>query len=213
LVSITPTLRAFLNAYEDTREKYEGVDEIDIDEVYALVGKRAAGCNASDGDEQPRIDHLLKGTQVKRRIAQARRPMTEMERLRALAEEKSYQRRIDDLKPKGTSNWGEEIRAASRSTATATNFIVSFVGAFLFGYYVIEIFLDANDFTLKCVVGGISSFLTLIIESILFIVAEEKAARKEKRKEKKRRRTEEKKLEPDEAEDLPEKPEEEKKDD
>ena len=26
-------LRAFLNAYEDTREKYEGVDEIDIDEV------------------------------------------------------------------------------------------------------------------------------------------------------------------------------------
>jgi hypothetical protein len=138
--------------------------------------------------------------------------MTEMERLRAVAEERSYQRSVDGLKPKANSNWGEEIRAASRSTATATNFIVSFIGAFAFGYYAIEIFVDATDSTLKCVVGGISSFLTLIIESVLFIVAEEKAARKEKRKEKKRRRFEERKIEA-EAENLPEKPEQEKKTD
>lgn len=56
----------------------------------------------------------------------------------------------------------------------AGNFILSFIGAFLGGWYVCENFIDPDSLGKKAMCGGFFSFVTLVMECVLFIIRDEK---------------------------------------
>merc|ERR1712014_533014 len=60
----------------------------------------------------------------------------------------------------------------------ASNFglqvIVAFIGAFCLGYFFVETFVDQHSHTKKVLAGAGCSFVTLLIEVILFVVHEQK---------------------------------------
>ena len=73
-----------------------------------------------------------------------------------------------------------DLKEMSKNMSYAYHFILSFGGGFLFGYYFCQIFI-VDKFELKIAAGGISSFLTLIMEVVLFLVSDWKEQRKNER--------------------------------
>merc|ERR1719333_1123124 len=108
-------------------------------------------------------------------------PMTELERMRLQSEERSYQhmvRGIDALR-KVTKNELKESQTGMRfATNFATQVIVAFIGAFALGYFFVEVFVSEDNQVMKVLAGAACSFLTLLLESTLFVVHEEKEQRK-----------------------------------
>merc|ERR1719210_889197 len=104
--------------------------------------------------------------------------MTEVERLRADAEERKYQRMIAGVAPNSAAKKKLEGMQPYQAINWATNFgtqvLVAFIGAFLLGYFFVETFVDPTNTTLKVCAGACCSFLTLLLETCLLMVHESK---------------------------------------
>eukprot|EP00746_Dinoflagellata_sp_MGD_P010652 gnl/MRDRNA2_/MRDRNA2_122058_c0_seq1.p1 gnl/MRDRNA2_/MRDRNA2_122058_c0~~gnl/MRDRNA2_/MRDRNA2_122058_c0_seq1.p1 ORF type:complete len:224 (+),score=54.08 gnl/MRDRNA2_/MRDRNA2_122058_c0_seq1:71-742(+) len=181
-VSITPALREFLKEDKDTRRDYALVDEISLDKVYALVDERQKRAQKEKKKQPPMVHELMEGSEVvHRKQLQSDQELTPVERLRLESEERKYQRSVQDVgplkfKPTGTTedHTGQHLKLA---TGMAGQFIVAFVGAFALGFYFVENFVT-DDFTTKALSGAGVSFLTLLVEVLLFIIREEKQSSK-----------------------------------
>merc|ERR1719245_578399 len=67
------------------------------------------------------------------------------------------------------------------ATNFATQVLVAFIGAFLFGFYFVETFVAPGNTTAKTLVGAACSFATLLLETCLLVVHEQKKEMIEKR--------------------------------
>ena len=175
-VSITPATREFFKKCgKETRRKYEEKDDIEIDEVNELIN--VFNNRKENRKRKPVLMHeVLEGCQTTQRIPSVQPELSEVEQMRLRGAERKYQKSIEGAAPKPRSHEADmsDVSIASKTSAFAGHFIISFAGAFALGYYFVETFVDQDDFTLKAIVGGVSSFLTLIVESALFILYEEK---------------------------------------
>ena len=184
-VNITPKAREFLEKCDrQTQKKYEGAESIDIDEIKDLIDAhnakhedKSGGSKKSKQKFKPVMMHeVLEGCQATHRVEAPRPQMSELEEMRALGAERRYQQSIKGCKPIQRSHEQamSDVSLASKTSAFAGHFVVSFAGAFALGYYLVENFYDPENFELKIICGGVVSFFTLIIEAILFILYEEK---------------------------------------
>jgi hypothetical protein len=71
----------------------------------------------------------------------------------------------------------------------ASSFIMSFVGAFAFGWYACQIFV-IDELSIKALCGGVASFATMIIEVTLFLLRDYKQQKEKDKKERETRRRE-----------------------
>jgi hypothetical protein len=171
-MSITPRIEEFLTH----QHKSPIPASIDIDELYRLV----AACNEASSSSPIDINSLLEGSFVVHRTNPPSNisNLTEIELLRLRADEKKYQKSIKSLNAGGVSkSANSDIKAASESISFATHFILAFGSAFLAGYYFAVYGLETESDPVKYMCGGVASFLTLLIEAILFIIREEKNER------------------------------------
>ena len=67
----------------------------------------------------------------------------------------------------------------SRSFAFAYSFIISFIGGFACGYFMCEIWIAPDNVAAKALAGGIGAFLTLLVDTTLFLLREHKVTKKE----------------------------------
>ena len=172
-MSVTEPLREFL-AQKRNVQLPEGAS-IEVDEIYQHVAEFNKACPFQTQGVD--VADLLKDSQIVYRTndSTSSRSMSEMEQMRAQAEERRYQRSISNL---GISSnllsMKSDVRSASESISFATHFILAFISAFLVGYYLGEYVFDFRTEEYKYILGGACSFATLILESILFIIREEK---------------------------------------
>jgi len=174
LVSTTDTLLSFL---QETSPKdaalAESAKQVDLDIVFDAIEKAK---NSNENGAPPSLDKLLAGCEVVARKEKKEdlTHLSEIEILRLKAEEKKYQRSVALVRPwQRNISAREDLKEASSSMAFAAQFILSFVGAFLLGYYFCETFI-IDDLALKTMAGGLISFATLILESFLFILRDSK---------------------------------------
>eukprot|EP00398_MALV-I-01_sp_L67-1_P000544 gene544-439_t len=186
-VNITPKAREFLAKLGNrTKKKYKNDEEIDIDDMKNLIDKYN-----EEHEANIMMHDILEGCHATTHKRSSRQDLTPLEEMRALSDERKYQKQIEGVKPAIRKSHDEsmsEVGLASKTTAFAGQFVMSFAGAFALGYYFVETFIDPNGFEAKIIAGGVVSFFTLILEAILFIIYEEKermrkqiAAKKENR--------------------------------
>ena len=176
-MSITPQLEAVLR-----RNNKPVGQSIEIDEVYRLSAEH----NERYPGDLVDVGELLKDSHLVYRSRPPGPPaatgMTEMEVMRRKAEERKYQRSIAGVGKMQSVTAVSDVKAASESITFATHFIFAFASAFLVGYYLGEYVLELQKEEHKYILGGACSFLTLILESVLFIIREEKAVMIESKK-------------------------------
>ena len=149
-------------------------NSIEIDELFALVSTY----NHKHPQDSIEINDLLINSEVVFRTSSAQPPSneSELETLRRRGEERQYQRSIANVSDRGKgAGAATEIKAASESVSFATHFILAFLPSFLVGYYLGEYIFELSE-SGRYICGGAASFLTLILESVLFIIREEKRA-------------------------------------
>ncbi len=142
----------------------------------------------SDGDAID-LARVMRECQIIRRERSPRRAkhenLSEMELLRLRADERAYQRSVKNVMPAGGYGnvaVGKELRAVSKSVGMAGHFVMAFIGAFLFGYFACGMFI-VEEIATQALCGGMASFATLILESILFLIRDHKETMSEKRRE------------------------------
>lgn len=189
-VSITEEAQQFLKTCKAS-SAHAFIDDasIDIDEFYRIAEEHQRA-----GGESVKIHELLAGAEVVSRCASEEPELTELQRMRIDAQERAYQRMVSGVAPlKGRKKEG--VLTDMQGLSWATNFgvqaIAAFIGAFLFGYYFVETFVDQENTTFKIVAGAACSFCTLLLETCLLMVHESK----EEMIEKKRKQVEEKERE------------------
>jgi hypothetical protein len=173
-ISVSEELREYLkkSKYRD----YSTIEKIEVDEVYRSVIK-----HTKRAKQRVEVSKLIENCTIIERGSAPSEPLTEIELMRRRAEEKRYQRMVSSvLKTGNPAGVGSDVKSASESISFASHFILAFAGAFLCGYYFAEYFLLAEKSEIKIICGGVFSFITLIVESVLFIVREEKSERKSK---------------------------------
>jgi len=167
-MSITPAMEELLKRTTETIP-----NAIEVDYLYALALKHSID-----------INKLLDGSEVVYRLAAAdqKAELSELEHMRRRAEERKYQKSIASVSRILLAGKGEKspFKSASESIAFATHFIFAFASAFLAGYYFAIYGLETESDAIKYMCGGAASFMTLIIEALLFIIREEKQERKSK---------------------------------
>ncbi|CAD7941811.1 unnamed protein product [Amoebophrya sp. A25] len=146
------------------------------------------------GDDKQRskksdlLQGIMQDCQIVRRERDADDPssnLTEIECMRLRQEERAYQRSVANVTVQGHQTARRDIRAASEGIATAGHFVLSFVGAFLCGFYICELFI-VDEIALKATVGGICSFATLLLEAALLLVREQRQEKRRKTEERRR---------------------------
>ncbi|KAF4730006.1 hypothetical protein FOZ62_012444, partial [Perkinsus olseni] len=184
-VSISDEVRYFLNSQPAAlRKVYRHRDSIDLDDLCKMVE-----------DHNERVNHdkrisfvladVMKNCKVVARLnndEEMLSKLTPLERMRAEAAERKYQRSIGaDLKGasrlnfvaaahrrEGVSTVAEEVKGVSENISTALHFIMAFLGSFAFGYYFIKIFREYMDPTyvrIRATRDGLSSTLDAHIVS------------------------------------------------
>ena len=183
-MSVTDELREFLLPImgQDKVPKC-----IEIDELYtAVVNYNQKNCETKTVN----INDLLKNSRIMYRSTEPSEERTgnlsELELMRRRADERKYQKSIANIKLGGGSGLGKsgavsDVKSASESISFASHFIFAFASSFLLGYYFAEYGLGLTNDSHKYIAGGAASFLTLIIESLLFIIREEKRTRSPKK--------------------------------
>ena len=174
-MSVTDEMREFLESSKTTIPNC-----IEIDELYtAVVSHNQTKSNFVN------INDLLKNSKIMYRRTEGTggEKFSELEIMRRNAEERKYQKSISNIKLGGKSVTGasSDVKSASESLSFASHFILAFASSFLLGYYFAEYALSVTDESYKYIAGGAASFLTLIIESLLFIIREEKRSKVDKR--------------------------------
>jgi len=175
-ISVSPELQGFFRV---AGLKEAHADTVDLDFVLEQVEK----WNSRPSDEALShsnpfdVSELLKNCKITART-QSPEPAGNFDivRLRKEAEERRYQRSVKAVSSKEATAFGPEIKEASSSVSFALNFIISFVGAFLFGLYSTEIFLDWRRPS-AALAGAGCAVGTLVLETGLMILRDGKKAR------------------------------------
>ena len=172
LIYVTPSAELRTILFRLKREPKN--DRMEIDEVYQVV----SDFNEQYPSEAVEISTLLENVEIeKTRPVPSNPDLSEIELMRLRAEERKYQRSIADLPSLRTTSAGSEIKSASESIAFASHFVLAFGSAFLLGYYLGEYIFEFEKDEYKYMMGGACSFLTLILESALFIIRDQKQTR------------------------------------
>lgn len=170
LIYVTPSaeLRTILLRLKRESKK----DRMEIDDVYKVVSE----FNERYPSEAVEISSLLENVEIEKTRPLPKVPeMSEMELMRLRAGERKYQRSIADLPSLKTITAARsDIKSASESIAFASHFVLAFGSAFLLGYYLGEYIFEFQKDEYKYMMGGACSFLTLILESALFIIRDQK---------------------------------------
>lgn len=171
-ISLNPEIKTLF-----TRTNIEvSSDCVEIDELYNAVAK----FNDSHPDEMIEISALIENAKIVRKepnpagVDHAK--FSEMEILRMKAEERKYQKAIQNIVSMKSVD-RSDIRSASESIAFASHFVLAFGSSFLLGYYLGEYMFGFEKAEYKYMVGGACSFATLILESVLFIIRDLKQSR------------------------------------
>lgn len=172
-MSVTDKLRDFL-----LRERGVSLPEgasIEIDEVYMHATQHNSKY-ASNPEKCVHVAQLLDKSKIvyRTKSPECGSHLTEIERMRAKAEERKYQKTISGISLARTMGAGSDFKSAAESLSFATHFILAFISAFLVGYYLGEYVFAFQRQDYKYILGGACSFGTLILESLLFIIREEK---------------------------------------
>jgi len=188
-VSSTPALKEFLSSCKaDGAKELADADSVDLDELYRFSAEHSAA-----GGTPVRLHEILADAEVveRKRKDYSRPDMTEVEKMRAQAEERKYQNSVKGLvvdpaimrakRHDPTENAGAAMKFA---TNFATQTVVAFVGAFILGYMFVETFIDAENFNAKMIAGAGTSFCTLLVEVLLLVVHEQKDHMIEEKREK-----------------------------
>lgn len=179
IISVTDTLLKFLHkVVPDVAAEAEASEQVDMDLVFDAIEAEKV-----KGRRSPSLSELLKGTEVvgRHRKQEDLSHLSEIEILRLKADEKAYQRSVASVKPwQRDSSVGQDLRDMSSSISVAMQFFLAFIGAFAFGYYFVETFVQ-DDLALKVLAGGVCSFVTLLVESLLFIIRDNKNREKQTR--------------------------------
>jgi len=171
-ISITPEIKTI---FTRTDTEVSG-DSVEIDQLYEAVAK----FNESHPDEMVEISSLMESAEI---VRKERGPaqvdlsqLSEIEVMRLKADERKYQKSIENVVSFKTNN-RSDFRSASESIAFASHFVLAFGSAFLLGYYLGEYLFEFERAEYKYMVGGACSFATLILESVLFIIRDQKQSR------------------------------------
>ncbi|KAF4661940.1 hypothetical protein FOZ61_002862 [Perkinsus olseni] len=173
------------------RKVYRHRDSIDLDDLCKMVEDHNERVNHEKRSSFVLAD-VMKNCKVVARLnndEEMLSKLTPLERMRAEAAERKYQRSIGaNLKGasrlnfvaaahrrEGVSTVAEEVKGVSENISTALHFIMAFLGSFAFGYYFIKIFREYMDPTYRYLFGGFCCVLTLFVEALLFIVRDQKA--------------------------------------
>jgi hypothetical protein len=150
-------------------------DMVEIDDVYKVVAKFN---DSNPAEECVEIATVLAGTAIVKREPFSRdmSGLSEIELMRLKAEERRYQKSIENIPSLSIKSNGEksEVKSVSESVAFASHFVLAFGSAFLLGYYLGEYMFEFQKEEYKYIVGGACSFATLILESLLFIIRDQK---------------------------------------
>ena len=168
-VSISPELKEF---FLDANIVWKS-SSIEIDELYRIVSKYNKERDSCFVDL---AELLTNSTIVKRQQVVHSENLSELEMMRRRAGEKRYQKSIN-MKNESNSKIGNDVKSASESISFATHFILAFASAFLLGYYAGEYVWGLSE-PGKYICGGVVSFSTLILESVLFILRDNKIRNK-----------------------------------
>lgn len=195
-MSLTPAMKSWLPSCKAPEaSRLVDAEDADLDEIYRLVEE-----HTKLGGDPPQLYELMQGSEVVRRKelpleAEGGGPMSELERMRLEAQERSYQRMIQGVAPvtrQRRKDPGEGQYALKFATSFATQAIVAFIGAFLFGYYFVETFVSPDAFNAKVIAGAACSFSTLLLETVLLVIHEQKeqmkADKEQQREERLKRR-------------------------
>ncbi len=176
-INVTPDIRAL---YVRSGPERPSGDKMELDELYRVVGR----FNEKFPNELVEISNLIEGSEFEKKPSESSsRELSEIELMRLRAEERRYQRSIENLPSlKSKSKEKSEVKSMSESIAFASHFVLAFASAFLLGYYMGEYVFDFQKDEYKYMVGGACSFLTLILESVLFIIRDQKQNRAPSRK-------------------------------
>lgn len=172
-MSVTDNLRDFL-----LRERGVSLPEggsIEIDQVYMHATQHNFQ-NGSNPEKCVDVAQLLDESKIvyRTKSPESGTNLTEIERMRARAEERKYQKTISGFSLPRNTGAGSDVKSATESLSFATHFILAFISAFLVGYYLGEYVFELQRKDYKYILGGACSFGTLILESLLFIIREEK---------------------------------------
>lgn len=180
LVALTPALREFLADCDAASAKeHANGEEIDLDELYRLVSEHQKKC----GETSPKLHELLAGAEVveRKQLVRDGPELTPVERMRLEAQERAYQRSVGNLVVDSASaayKRKEPGQGAGPMLRFATNFAtqvaVAFIGGFVLGYFFVETFVDADNFSAKVIAGAGCSFATLLLETFLLVVRDGK---------------------------------------
>ena len=177
-ITITPDIRAL---YVRSGPDRPSGDKIEMDELYKVVGR----FNEKFPKESVEISTLIEGSEIEKKPSEStsHHELSEIELMRLRADERRYQRSIENLSSlKSKAKEKSEVKSMSESIAFASHFVLAFASAFLLGYYLGEYVFDFQKDEYKYMVGGACSFLTLILESVLFIIRDQKQNRAPVRK-------------------------------
>mmetsp|Transcript_52202 Transcript_52202/g.151981 ORF Transcript_52202/g.151981 Transcript_52202/m.151981 type:complete len:255 (+) Transcript_52202:133-897(+) len=173
-VSVTPAVTEFLKTCRAAgASKLKGQDAVDMDELYRLADE-----HARLGGAPVQIHELMEGAEVVSRRPADGPALTDLERLRLEAQERSYQRMVQGVAPLAGAQRRKDDAAHHKGFQWATNFglqvIVAFIGAFLLGYYFVETFVAPDNGVAKAVAGAACSFATLLLETCLLVIHDSK---------------------------------------
>jgi hypothetical protein len=150
---------------------------VEIDDIYKTLGKY------NESHAIVAISSVLEGSVVVKKETPQNEAshLSEMELMRLRADERRYQRSISSI-PVMQKMGKSEFKSASESIAFAAQLVLAFGSAFLCGYYLGEYFFGFEKEEHKYILGGTCSFLTLILESVLFIIRDSKVQMKRQAK-------------------------------
>jgi hypothetical protein len=107
---------------------------------------------------------------------------SEIEKIRLQQEERRYQESVKDLKLSKHAI-SDDVRDMRETYLVVSNFFLSFVGSFLFGFFSTQLFLNWRFE--YCVFAGVAAAVLILgVEAVLFVIRDEKklAARNHKHK-------------------------------
>ena len=167
-ISVSRELQGFFRV-AGLKEAHADTADLDFVLEQVEIWNRAGHSSPFDLSELLRNCHITSRSQTPPEVA----GNFNIVRMRREAEERRYQRSVKGTKR--VTSFGPEIKEASSSVSFAFQFIISFIGAFLFGLYSTEIFLEWRRPS-AALAGAGCAVGTLVLETVLLILRESKKA-------------------------------------
>lgn len=166
LVEITDEIREFLQDNE-VFDKYAKNGRIEVDDL----------CRVNSTAKNPLNLSKLLSDQEKVSIYRENikpEPLSDIQQIRQKQEERIYMRKFSSGKQGQPGR--SEIVDFQKSYNLGFGYIITMIGGFLTGYLAAETF-GLREIGTKVLFGGLTMFLTLLVETLLLIIRDQKSTK------------------------------------